>query len=579
MLTPLHEHGIKRFLCLRARAWMLALALLLLGAGAETAYAQLSITPTTWNVIGLDSNRVTSGPNVFPVGARVCNTGGTLLNNLVANFVWDTTNVYINLTEGNSLTSRTLAAGACVDYYFNVTITRSNAAYGARRRFHITASADGTATVSTPTPRELYVEQLVSQARNDIKSISGPTTVYVGNTYNYTVNAETAPGGYAQLEAFLHLSNIIFQVQSVSTTYSTPTGATNNKIYADACGWNNVPTSASYLSCIGPTNYTGGKAGDLISTTYTVKVLSTGTTTISSVIYDFSGSSFHYNADFGADVLAVTALPPPLTLSKTANTNLLFGGGTVNYTLRLTNTSSYSMTVNDFVDTLPTSPAAATYVAGSSTFNNVAIGNPTISGSTLTWTALFVIPAGQTRDLKFQVTLPASVGTYVNSAVAHLEYSQIDTTESISDNSPATASVQIVAPPNVNLNKCVYSGAQCVTTSTSALPGANLIYSISFTNTGGYHASSFVMMDNIPASTDFKVVSATTSLGTTGLSATINYSNDNGTTWTYTPTSGAGGAPAGYDRTVTHVRWSFAGNLSQVAPNNTGSVGLTVIIR
>lgn len=579
MLTPLHEHGIKRFLCLRARAWMLVLALSLLGAGAETASAQLSITPTTWNVIGLDSNRATDGPNVFPVGARVCNTGGALLNNVVANFVWDTSNAYINLTEGSTLSSRTLSTGACVDYYFNVTITRSNSAYGARRRFHITASADGTGTVSTPTPRELYVEQLVSQSRNDIKSISGPTTVYVGNTYNYTVNAETAPGGYAQLEAFLHLSNIIFQVQSVSTTYSTPAGATNNKIYADACGWNNIPTSGSYMSCIGPTNYSGGKAGDIISTTYTVKVLSTGTTTISSVIYDFSGSSFHYNADFGQDVLVVTALPPPLTLSKTANTSLLLGGGTVNYTLRLTNTSTYSMTVNDFIDTLPVSPAAAAYVAGSSTFNNVAIGNPVINGASLTWTGLFVIPAGQTRDLKFQATLPASVGTYVNSAVARLEYSQIDTTASISDNSPATASVQVVTPPNVSLNKCVYVGGQCVTTNTSALPGDNLVYSITFANTGGYHASSFVMRDAIPANTDFKLGSATTTLGTTGLTATINYSNDGGVTWVYTPASGAGGAPAGYDRAVTHVRWSFAGNLSQVAPNNTGSVGLTVMIR
>ncbi|HYJ45376.1 MAG TPA: hypothetical protein VEV81_02100, partial [Pyrinomonadaceae bacterium] len=319
MLAPsiAHRTGGNLHSCpRRLRAWMLALALVVLGAGVQTASAQLSITPNTWNVIGLDSNKLTDGPNVFPAGARVCNTGGTTLNNVVANFVWDSSNLNINLTDNSTASARTLAAGACVDFYFNVTVTRTNAVYGTARRFHITASADGTGTVSTPTPRELYVEQLVSQARNDIISISGPTTVFVGNTYNYTVTATTAPGGYAQLEAFLYLSNIIFQVQNVSTTYSTPAGATNDKVYADACGWDNNPLSGSYRSCIGPAGYSGGKAGDNISTTYTVKVLSTGTTTISSVVYDFSGSSYHYNGDFGQDTISVTALAPPITLTK-----------------------------------------------------------------------------------------------------------------------------------------------------------------------------------------------------------------------------------------------------------------------
>jgi hypothetical protein len=61
--------------------------------------------------------------------------------------------------------------------------------------------------------------------------------------------------------------------------------------------------------------------------------------------------------------------------------------------------------------------------------------------------------------------------------------------------------------------------------------------------------------------------------------ASFQYSNDGGATWAYTPVSGGGGAPVGYDRTVTNVRWSFAGSLSQTAPNNTGSVTLTVRIR
>jgi len=45
------------------------------------------------------------------------------------------------------------------------------------------------------------------------------------------------------------------------------------------------------------------------------------------------------------------------------------------------------------------------------------------------------------------------------------------------------------------------------------------------------------------------------------LTVVIDYSNDSGATWTYTPASGGGGAPSGYDRSVTNIRWTFTGNL------------------
>ena len=38
-------------------------------------------------------------------------------------------------------------------------------------------------------------------------------------------------------------------------------------------------------------------------------------------------------------------------------------------------------------------------------------------------------------------------------------------------------------------------------------------------------------------------------------------------------------APAGYDANVTHIRFSFTGNLSQTSPNNTGSVSFKVRIK
>src|SRR5205085_2056113 len=170
----------------------------------------------------------------------------------------------------------------------------------------------------------------------------------------------------------------------------------------------------------------------------------------------------------------------------------------------------------------------------------------------------------------------ANSGTITNTAeVTASDQPDPDSTpnnHNAAEDDQASASVGAAAPPSVGLVKSVSpSGTQ--------LPGTDLTYTIVFTNAGGFPASAFVLTDPDPATVlkindymDFKVGSVVNSLGTTGLTVAVSYSNDGGVTWTYTPASGAGGAPAGYDRNVTHVRWTFTGGLSQTSPNNSGSV-------
>jgi uncharacterized repeat protein (TIGR01451 family) len=106
-----------------------------------------------------------------------------------------------------------------------------------------------------------------------------------------------------------------------------------------------------------------------------------------------------------------------------------------------------------------------------------------------------------------------------------------------------------------------------VSPSGSQPPGTDLTYTIAFSNTGNTAAQQFVINDPIPTSTDFKVGSVTTTLG--GLSSvTVAYSNNGGASYAYTPVSGGGSAPAGYDRNVTHVRWSFTGSLASAGAGN-----------
>ncbi|HKG15187.1 MAG TPA: hypothetical protein VKB12_17825, partial [Pyrinomonadaceae bacterium] len=254
---------------------LFVLAFFLCVVCAQTVSAQVTVTPVTWNVIGLDSNKWSQGdgPDTFQIGARACNVGATAVANITGTFLWDSSNPYINLATGaaNPVTYASLPVGTCTDFYFPVTVSRVNTVFTTNpsRRYHITVSGTGVSSVSTPTPRELYVQQLLSQSRNTVVSITGPTNVYVGQSYTFRLIADTATQGYDQLEAFINLSNVVFQVQRISTAYSAPAGATNDKFYIDACGWNNVPGSAGYLDC---TN--SGKAGGTIVTDYTIKILS-----------------------------------------------------------------------------------------------------------------------------------------------------------------------------------------------------------------------------------------------------------------------------------------------------------------
>ena len=313
---------------MRLPAIRLSLAVLAAGAvavaspaGARAA-ASLTVTPITWNVVGLDSNKVTSGPNQYPVGVRVCDTGSSAATNVAASFVWDSTNANLALGDSASRALGTLAGGACSDVYWTAVVTRTSAAYDTARRYHVDVTADGLATVSTPTPRELYVEHLVSQNRNSVLSLTGPATVRQGSRVTYTLNGKTATGGYEQLTAAALFPTSIFRVVSTSTTYTAPSGGTNDKLYADACGWDPVPTSGTYNSCIGPTQF-GGKAGGTIATTYTLDVIGSGSATINTLIYDFSGSSFHYNSDYDTNVTSLTATPdtPPVANNDSASTS------------------------------------------------------------------------------------------------------------------------------------------------------------------------------------------------------------------------------------------------------------------
>jgi uncharacterized repeat protein (TIGR01451 family) len=422
-------------------------ALLALAAAPVFGAAQLNVSPVSWNVIGLDSNDVNVGPNHFPVGARVCNTGDATATNVASTFVWDSANANINLRPGTLGTFAgspipTLAAGACTDFYYEVEVTRTAAAYDTTRRYHITATADTLPTVSTPTPRELYVEHLISQSRNHILDVKlngtsipagGTMSLVVGQTYTIDLVGSTATNGYEQLESFINFPNTVFQILSVSTTYTADTSAfvsnPNDKLYGDACKWDNDPNSPYYRSCRDV-----GKVGGGVTVTYQVKILQVPSAPLvnpeplGNLLYDFSGSSYHYNDDFStAGRIAVILDPSTVTLSKSFSPDPTSVGGVSALTFTITNPNGSPISGLNFTDVFPTSPgamvvanppAATTNGCGAPTFAPVA-GAGSISFSNGT------VAANSSCTIKVNVTVPVA-GTYTNTS-GHLFLGSTDT--------------------------------------------------------------------------------------------------------------------------------------------------------
>jgi uncharacterized repeat protein (TIGR01451 family) len=110
-------------------------------------------------------------------------------------------------------------------------------------------------------------------------------------------------------------------------------------------------------------------------------------------------------------------------------------------------------------------------------------------------------------------------------------------------------------------------------------PGTVLTYTGTFTNNGTSAAVNVALVEPIPSQTDFQIGSPAETLGTSGLTATVQYSKDSGATYTYAPVSGAGGAATGYDRLVTNVKFIFSGSLGFTSPNNTAGFSLKVMIQ
>lgn len=258
--------------------------------------------------------------------------------------------------------------------------------------------------------------------------------------------------------------------------------------------------------------------------------------------------------------------PVDITISKSAPADLMINSA-FNYVLTVANAytdPAGSVTVSD---TLPT---------GITYSNTVTVGGGAGSCTLSTATprvlscSIGTMTAGETRTITISAT---SAGTTQRSVSNTATVSQVDIDINPNNNSSTVASTVWGLPALTVVKSAANTGGTGIS---STNPGTDIVYSIQTNNTGGPSKSNIMTdamspftalyLDYGGSNTPF-VFSALSSGLTLG---TVEYSYDNGSTWTTTiPASGGGGAPARYNGAVTNFRITLTGTMGTLTSGST----------
>jgi len=259
--------------------------------------------------------------------------------------------------------------------------------------------------------------------------------------------------------------------------------------------------------------------------------------------------------------------PQDLQITKIASVSSQVGNQPFSYTIQVYNSAIITFTNVVISDVIPAQTVYVSHTAeAGTTFDD--------SDSNLipdTWN-IPSIPANTTYTLTINVKAGIVPVTMTATNTAALTAS--DQTDE--DNSNNSASVDVDIEPVPVLTMLKYTASPTVN------PGSNINYSIQVTNTGGVAAHNVVItdvlspfsmlrIDTYGASTPFQLTDGMPTSGMTLTGATITYSNDSVApySYTYTPVSGGGGAPSGYDANVTSWKIEMPGTMN---PSNSNFV-------
>jgi fimbrial isopeptide formation D2 family protein len=518
----------------------------------------------------IDSNNCAgSGPRAMYVGGVVTNTGGAAVTNVVATIGGLGSGFFLAGAQAATQTIGAIGAGQSTGVYWFVGYGCTNLASTAPA-ITITSSTSPSSTTVTLTARSAIS---ANAGGNVLSSTLGPgavvgQTIYFDAAYDFggsVVGDEfllQPSGGQAFNAACFRLvgTNIL-----ASNVAPVTVGTTNQLYFVQ-----NVKQS-------------GNGYGITVRYFFEYQCAGASTTARPYAVQTSGNTNIKYTGNFdgtGSISIAFPGATNPFTISKSSDIASTTAGtaATVKYTVTVSNPSAYGSRISSFTDTLPSGATFQGLVAASdvTAANSSSIPAANATG-TLTFTGRqdqsFLIPAGGSVKLVYTVKMPSTVGNYVNSAQAQFGTA---TTATVS----ATFKVLTISPLTVTKTSAPKTDPVNGTTNPKLVPGAVVAYTVTIANPNAFAvtADSVVVTDPTVAGlqlyvgnivgagsgpvkfTDGATASGLTYTYTSLASGTddVEFSKDNGATWTYAPAANAQGA----DSVVTTIRVKPKGTMA-----------------
>ncbi|MEW5716992.1 MAG: isopeptide-forming domain-containing fimbrial protein [Chloroflexota bacterium] len=359
------------------------------------------------------------------------------------------------------------------------------------------ASATRSVTVTVNTPLPVGTSSITNTARavedgthgaetNLSDNFASDTDLVIG-TYDLTLGktdggASTSPG--ATLIYTLTYTNTGNIGANIRITETVPTNTT----YSGGAAWNCIGSTCTRDIANVPADGVGR------TTTFTLTVanpLPAGTTAITNtatVGNDGTGSpESNPNNNTAQDTTPVTGLTHNLTISKNDGGASVAPGDTIAYTLRYTNTGNIGASNVTITDTIP---ANTTFNAGASDSRWACGGGNCIANVGITAGS-----ASSSIVIAFTVNAVLPNGTTTITNTARIGDDGANGPESNPNDNTAQDTTPVNAAPILQIAKS--DGG------VTATPGGNIVYTITFTNTGNIGASNVTISDTLPANTGF----------------------------------------------------------------------------
>jgi uncharacterized repeat protein (TIGR01451 family) len=268
----------------------------------------------------------------------------------------------------------------------------------------------------------------IAASANKVTSVSASSAPQLGGRLTVTVVGNTGTIGAAGLFTATPASYASWPANAYRLTGSSITmSGGNTGTYTDMLHLPGLNSSA--------TDYTATFTFAVVGTTATA-------TPVSPMTHISSGTQVKHTTTNN-----FATLPPIPTVVN--HTSLAVSGsppslppigGTATFTTTVTNAGGAAVTLDDLTATLP---AGTTYVPGSATFAGSPTADPAVNGTTAVFLTGLDVPAGASRQLTFQVSVPGTPGQYTASVVGHVASATIDTTTGTGDSQPATGGITV----------------------------------------------------------------------------------------------------------------------------------------